>query len=77
MVVSFSLLSWANAPRKDGGLGTVNWPLLSDKTHQIAKDYGVYLENDGVALRGNFLIDPKQTVRQVRMMWYCKKKDMS
>jgi len=26
-------------------------PLLSDLTHQISKDYGVYLEDQGHALR--------------------------
>ena len=38
-------------PRKKGGLGTMNIPLLSDITKQISKDYGVLLEDQGVALR--------------------------
>lgn len=37
-------------------------PLLSDFKKTISRDYGVLLE-DGVALRGSFLIDPKQVVR--------------
>ena len=61
----YSLLAWASAARKDGGLGSVNIPLLSDKNHKISKDYGVLLENEGVALRGLFIIDPKGIVRQV------------
>jgi len=42
-------------------------PLLSDITHQISKDYGVYIDsgvNAGVAFRGTFLIDPTGTLRQ-------------
>lgn len=29
-------------------------PLLSDLTHQISKDYGVYLEDQGHTLRYSF-----------------------
>ncbi|KAF8249705.1 thioredoxin-like protein [Wilcoxina mikolae CBS 423.85] len=61
----YSLLSWASTARKDGGLGSVNIPLLSDKNHKIAKAYGVLLEEEGVALRGLFIIDPKGVVRQI------------
>ena len=38
-------------PRKEGGLGKVKIPLLSDITKQISKDYGVLLESEGHALR--------------------------
>lgn len=38
-------------PRKKGGIGTINMPILSDLTKQISKDYGVLLEDQGVALR--------------------------
>ena len=41
-------------PRKQGGLGHINIPLLSDITHQISRDYGVYLEDLGHTLRFNF-----------------------
>lgn len=30
---------------------------------QISRDYGVLLEEAGIALRGLFLIDPKGTLR--------------
>lgn len=32
---------------------------------KMARDYGVLLEDEGVALRGLFLIDPKGTLRQI------------
>lgn len=61
-----SHLAWANLPRKEGGLGPdLKLALLSDKNHKVAKDYGVLLEDEGVALRGLFLIDPKGTLRQI------------
>ncbi len=45
------------------GLGAITYPLGADKTMSMAADYGVLLEDEGVALRGLFLIDPEQTVR--------------
>ncbi|XP_007935035.1 thioredoxin-dependent peroxide reductase, mitochondrial [Orycteropus afer afer] len=47
----FSHLAWINTPRKNGGLGHMNIPVLSDLTKQISRDYGVLLENPGIALR--------------------------
>ncbi|KAK7537090.1 thioredoxin-like protein [Phyllosticta citribraziliensis] len=61
----YSLLAWSTVSRKDGGLGHINIPLISDKNHSLSKDYGVLLESEGVALRGLFLIDPKGVVRQI------------
>jgi len=53
----FSHLAWIRQPRKEGGLGQMNFPLIADITKQISADYGVLLEEAGVALRGLFLID--------------------
>ena len=49
--------AWANTPREEGGIKGVNYPLLSDLTKQIARDYGVLMEGDGIALRGLFIIN--------------------
>lgn len=57
----FSHLAWTQTDRKQGGLGQINYPLLSDLTKQIATDYGVLTEG-GVALRGLFLINPQGQV---------------
>ncbi|XP_018616724.1 peroxiredoxin-4 isoform X2 [Scleropages formosus] len=74
----FTHLAWINMPRKQGGLGPLKIPLLSDLTHQIAKDYGVFLEDQGhtlsfsllcscFILRGLFIIDDKGVLRQITM----------
>uniref|UniRef100_A0A8C5R366 thioredoxin-dependent peroxiredoxin n=1 Tax=Leptobrachium leishanense TaxID=445787 RepID=A0A8C5R366_9ANUR len=63
----FTHLAWINTPRKQGGLGPMKIPLLSDLTHQISKDYGVYLEDQGHTLRGLFIIDDKGVLRQITM----------
>ena len=51
-----SILCRINTPRKLGGLGKLAYPLLSDLNHQIAKDYGVLLENEGHTLRYKSLL---------------------
>ncbi|KAK6459627.1 peroxiredoxin TSA1 [Scheffersomyces xylosifermentans] len=61
----YSLLAWTNVARKDGGLGPINIPLLADTNHSLSKDYGVLIEEEGIALRGIFLIDPKGVLRQI------------
>lgn len=61
----FSHLAWTERPRKQGGLGKMNIPLLSDITKQISKDYGVLLENEGISLRGLFIVDDKGILRQI------------
>jgi len=61
----FSHLAWTNLERKKGGLGKMKIPILSDITKQISKDYGILLEDQGVSLRGLFIIDDKGILRQI------------
>ena len=58
-------MAWINTPRKQGGLGKMNIPILADKTHDISRRYGVLKEDEGVAFRGLFLIDEKGILRQI------------
>ncbi|XP_002135575.2 peroxiredoxin 1 [Drosophila pseudoobscura] len=57
--------AWIAQPRKKGGLGELDIPLLSDKSMKIAKDYGVLDEKTGLALRATFIIDRDGLVRQI------------
>ncbi|GAV04299.1 hypothetical protein RvY_14602 [Ramazzottius varieornatus] len=59
----YSHLAWTNVSRDKGGLGNVRIPLLSDVTHNISKDYGVFDESSGHSARALFVIDPKGIVR--------------
>lgn len=61
----FSHLAWTNVPRKQGGLGDMNIPLLADKSGKISRDYGVYIEDEGITFRGLFIIDTKGNLRQI------------
>jgi peroxiredoxin (alkyl hydroperoxide reductase subunit C) len=59
----YTHLAWINTPRKQGGLGGLDYPLVSDLTKKIAADYGVLTADGAVALRGLFVIDRKGIVR--------------
>ncbi|KAH8673829.1 thioredoxin-like protein [Xylariales sp. PMI_506] len=62
----YSHLAWQAQPRKQGGLGSdLQLPLVADRSHSISRSYGVLLEDEGIALRGLFIIDPKGVLRQI------------
>ena len=44
-------------------LGNLGYPLISDLTKRIAKDYGVLIEERGIATRATFIIDPDQKMQ--------------
>jgi peroxiredoxin (alkyl hydroperoxide reductase subunit C) len=41
----------------------LKYPLGSDVTKAVARDYGVLIEDKGIALRGLFVIDPEGVMR--------------
>ena len=53
----FSHRAWINTPDAQGGLGPVKYVLASDITKDVSRDYGVLMEDKGIALRGLFIID--------------------
>ncbi len=55
---AYSHRAWLRTLREDNGIAGTKFPLLSDITHQVARDYGVLIEEEGIALRGLFIIDP-------------------
>ncbi len=55
-------LAWTQTERGKGGISGLIFPLLADINRQMAADYGV-LNDEGVALRGLFIIDPDGVVQ--------------
>lgn len=53
----FSHLAWVQTDRKQGGVGDLNYPLISDLKKEISAAYNVLDADAGVALRGLFIID--------------------
>uniref|UniRef100_A0AAV2JTK4 thioredoxin-dependent peroxiredoxin n=1 Tax=Knipowitschia caucasica TaxID=637954 RepID=A0AAV2JTK4_KNICA len=61
----FSHFAWCNTPRKQGGLGSMKIPMVSDTRRTISTDYGVLKDDEGIAYRGLFIIDNKGILRQI------------
>ncbi|WP_169973808.1 protein kinase domain-containing protein [Tautonia rosea] len=49
---------WLEMDPERGGLGALAFPLASDEGGGVSREFGVYQDPPGVALRGLFLIDP-------------------
>lgn len=58
----FTHLAWRQTPRQKGGIGKVGFPLVADLNKNIARSFGV-LVDESVALRGLFLIDREGVIR--------------
>lgn len=59
----YSHVAWLGTPKCKGGIEGVNYPLVSDLNKEIAKKYGVLKEDDGIAFRGQFILDKKGVIR--------------
>lgn len=59
----YTHLAWKKTPVEQGGIGDIQYPLVSDLSKKISLAYGVLLGDVGVSLRGLFLIDKEGIVR--------------
>ena len=59
----YSHRAWLQTARDKGGVEGLRYPLASDITGSVARDYGVLIEGKGIALRGLFVIDPEGILR--------------
>jgi peroxiredoxin (alkyl hydroperoxide reductase subunit C) len=59
----FTHNAWRNTPVDKGGIGQVQYTMVADVAHNIARAYGVEHPEAGVALRGAFIIDKEGVVR--------------
>ncbi len=55
----YSHRAWINTPRDQNGIAGVRFPLAADITKAVSRTYGVLVEDQGIALRGLFIIDPE------------------
>ncbi len=57
-----SHLAWKRTSEEEGGIGPVQYPMVSDLKKDISRAYGV-LTDEGVSLRATFLVDRSGTIR--------------
>lgn len=41
----------------------IKYPMLSDPAHRVCTEYGTLIEDEGLSLRGTFLIDPQGVLK--------------
>ena len=40
-------------------IGKITYPMLADPTHALSRDFEVYIEENGLAERGSFIVNPE------------------
>jgi peroxiredoxin 2/4 len=53
----FAHMAWIETERQNGGVGDLRYPLISDLKKEISTAYNVLDPDEGIALRGLFIID--------------------
>ncbi|MFA4975627.1 MAG: alkyl hydroperoxide reductase subunit C [Candidatus Paceibacterota bacterium] len=48
-------------------ISKINYPMLADPTGNISRMFGTYIENEGLSLRGTFIIDPDGVLKTVEI----------
>jgi peroxiredoxin (alkyl hydroperoxide reductase subunit C) len=48
-------------------IGKVKFPMAADPTGQLCRDFGVMIEEEGLALRGTFIINPKGELKAMEV----------
>ena len=60
-------LAWQKSEKE---LAQVRYPMASDHTGRVARMFGVYDENTGLALRGAFIVNPEGIVMNSEINYY-------
>jgi peroxiredoxin len=48
-------------------VGKAQFPLVGDPTHQLTRAFGVHIDEEGLALRGTFVINPEGVIKTVEI----------
>ena len=48
-------------------ISKIAYPMLADPTGKVAKMFGTYIEDDGLSLRGTFIIDPDGVLKTIEI----------
>lgn len=59
----YTHLAWSQCAKSKGGIEGIEYPIVSDLNKNIARDYQVLKEEDGIAYRAQFLLDKEGKIR--------------
>jgi peroxiredoxin (alkyl hydroperoxide reductase subunit C) len=58
----FTHLAWHDS---SPAIKKVNYPMAADPTGKLCKEFGTYIEEEGLSLRGTFIIDPDGILKTI------------
>ena len=61
---AFSHKAWHDT---SPAIGKVEYPMMADPTGNISRQFGVYINDEGMALRGTFIIDPDGVLKTIEI----------
>jgi peroxiredoxin len=56
----FSHKAWHDTSE---AIGKVQYPMIADPTHVLARNFEVLIEEEGIALRGTFVVNPEGEIK--------------
>ncbi len=56
----FSHKAWHDT---SDAIGKVNYPMIADPTHTLSRNFEVLIEEEGIALRGTFVVNPEGVIK--------------
>ncbi len=48
-------------------IGKIDYPMIADPSARMCEEFGTYLEEEGVSLRGTFIVDPDGMVKTIEL----------
>jgi len=60
----FSHKAWHDT---SAAIAKVNYPMLADPTHALSRNFEVLIEEEGIALRGTFVINPEGQIKALEI----------
>lgn len=61
---AFAHCAWHESSK---AIAEINFPMAADPTGKLSKALRVYIEEEGLALRGSFIIDPEGTIKAMEV----------
>jgi len=61
---AFAHMAWHES---SPAISQVQYPMAADPTGKLCKEFGTYIEDEGLSLRGTFIIDPDGVLKSIEI----------
>ncbi|HNT30302.1 MAG TPA: redoxin domain-containing protein [bacterium] len=61
---AYTHLAWHES---SPAIGKINYPMLADPAGKVCREFGTYLEDEGLSLRATFIINPVGVVKSIEI----------